>query len=298
MEEVTEREDSASGIALLLFQVGQNVRALRRDNSMTRRELAEAAGISERYLGQLENGQANVSLNILNRIIAYFGVPLGAVLPATGRLQTGLEPLGLLLSRLNRAEQEEALEILTERFGGVDRRRKGVALLGLRGAGKSTLGGMASDLLGKPFVRLSQLASERSGLDIASLMELSGQKGFRRFEYETLAHLVAMPGQVILEASGGIVDDPATYDLLLKHFFTVWIRAKPEDHMQRVISQRDLRPMTGRREAMRELIGFLDERAPNYARAEYVLDTSGRSPRDCLAELVNQAVSVFDPDEA
>ncbi len=288
------KNDGGPAVDLLLFQVGQNVRGLRRQHDLTRRDLAAAARISERYLGQLENGQANVSLNILQRLIGYFGVPMSDILPVSGDFKTAYEPLGTFISDLSKREQEEACKLLQERFGKTRRQRKGIALVGLRGAGKTTHGAKLSDLIGLPFVSLSRLVAERVGMDMAELMELSGQDGFRRFELETLTSLIDQPGQVILETSGGIAAADETYDLLLNHFFTIWIKARPEEHMQRVIGQNDLRPITGRREAMKDLVGILNERNTAYARADYVLDTSDRSVRECLAELVEIGVRVVD----
>jgi XRE family aerobic/anaerobic benzoate catabolism transcriptional regulator len=293
MESGSDRREG--GAVLLLFQVGRKVRNLRRSRNLTRRNLALAARISERYLGQLENGQANVSLNILHRLIAYFDVPLSAILPEAAHLGGAHEPLAQLISKMSLTERREAYQLLSEKFATTTRARKGVALVGLRGAGKSTLGQLSARLLGLPFMRLTRLVSDHSGLDIAELMELSGQNGFRRLELETLAKLIDEPGQVILETSGGIAEDSQTYELLLRNFFTIWIKARPEDHMSRVIEQKDLRPITGRKQAMKDLVRFLNERSPAYARCEYVLDTSGRPVRDALAELVEVALPIIEP---
>jgi len=285
---------SGTSADLLLFRVGQNVRNLRREKNLTRRNLAGAARISERYLGQLENGQANVSLNILQRLIGYFDVPMSEILPLSDGIKTAYEPLGTMISDLSKREQQEAHKLLQERFGKSRRRRKGIAFVGLRGAGKTTHGAKLSELTGVPFLSLSRLVADRAGMDMAELMELSGQKGFRRFEFETLTNLIEQPGQVILETSGGIAASEETYDLLLDHFFTIWIKARPEEHMQRVIGQNDLRPFAGRREAMKDLVGMLNERTTAYSRADYVLDTSERTARECLAELVEVGIRVVD----
>ncbi|MCC2112828.1 MAG: helix-turn-helix domain-containing protein [Hyphomicrobiales bacterium] len=289
----TEGQNGGGSVDLLLYRVGRKVRALRQDRGITRRDLSTATGISERYLGQLENGQANVTLKILQRICDHFGLPLSVTLPAEAHVGPLRAPLVDMLSGMTRAEQEEAHRLLLEKFGGGPRRRKGIALVGLRGAGKTTLGQKLSALTGVPFLRLSRRVAERAGMRLTELMELGGPRGFRRLERETLADLIAEPGQIILETSGGIVGSEEAYDLLLEHFFTVWIKARPEDHMNRVIGQNDLRPMAGRSEAMKDLMGLLDERRTAYGRVDYTLDTAGRGLDDCLAELVEVSSSVF-----
>lgn len=271
---------------LLSFEIGQRVRALRRDSSMTRRQLAEATAISERYLGQLENGQANASMHILHKIASHFDESIGAVIPVDGAMRLDHQPLAELLGSLSGRELEDAYRLLTKRFRGGYGDRKGIAMVGLRGAGKTTLGRELSALTDVPFVRLSQLVAERAGLETSEIMELWGPAAFRRFEYEALQDLIDQPGKVILESSGGIVADAASYDLLINHFYTVWLHAEPDEHMQRVIDQHDLRPMTGRTAAMKDLIALLREREPAYARADHTLLTSGRPVKDCLAELI------------
>ena len=288
-QDETGRGSGGGSVDLLLYRVGRKVRALRQDRGTTRRDLSAATGISERYLGQLENGKANVTLKILQRIVDHFGLPLSVTLPAEARSGPIRTPLANMLAGMTRSEQEEAHRLLLERFGSGPRRRKGIALVGLRGAGKTALGEKLSALSGLPFRQLSRQVAERAGMRLSELMELGGPRGFRRLERETLTELIAEPGQIILETSGGLVSSEEAYDLLLEHFFTIWIKARPEDHMSRVIGQNDLRPMAGRSEAMKDLIGLLDERRSAYSRVDYTLDTAQRSIEDCLAELVEAA---------
>jgi len=223
--------------------VGALVRAGRTGQGLTRRALAEQTSISERYLAQLEGGAANVSLNLLARIGATLGVSIHALIPTDAPAGSG--------------------------------RKKGFALIGLRGAGKTTLGERLSQMTGLAFERLTQTIVERAGMETGELMELAGSEAFRRMEVEALQDLIAQPGQIVLETSGGIVADGEAYDLVRKHFHTVWVKAAPEDHMARVVAQNDLRPMAGREAAMDDLRRLLAERQLAYAQAEFVLDTHG-----------------------
>lgn len=278
---------------LLSFEIGQRVRGLRRKYGLTRRELAETTAISERYLGQLENGQANASINILHKIASRFDETVGFLIPSKGSGLTSHQALSELLSSLNEGEQAAAYELLRTRFTNGHTERKGIAMIGMRGAGKSTLGEQLSELTEVPFVRLSQVVVDRAGLEASEIMELWGPAAFRRFEYEALSELIEEPGKIILETSGGIVGGEAGFNLLMKHFRTVWLKAEPDEHMQRVIDQNDLRPITGRTAAMEDLVAILREREPGYRRADHVLTTSGRSTRDCLAELLDVSKPVI-----
>ncbi len=272
---------------LLSFEIGQRVRGLRREHSLTRRELAETTAISERYLGQLENGQANASINILHKIATRFDETVSALIPSNGAAPLSHQPLADLLSNLSAPEQEAAFQLLRTRFRDDHVDRKGIAMIGMRGAGKTTLGEQLAEMTDVPFIRLSQVVVERAGLEASEIMELWGPTAFRRFEFEALTDLIAEPGKIILETSGGIVGGEASYNLLVDNFHTIWLRADPDEHMQRVIDQKDLRPMTGRSAAMDDLVAILREREPAYRRADDTLETSGRSIRDCLAELLS-----------
>ncbi len=272
---------------LLTFEIGQRVRRLRRRHNLTRRQLSESTAISERYLGQLENGQANASINILHRIATRFGETVATLIPSSGAAAHDHPRLADLVSGLTADEQETAYQLLAARLRNGQAERKGIAMTGIRGAGKTTLGEQLAELTDVPFVRLSQLVAERAGVETSEIMELWGPTGFHRFEYEALRDLIDQPGKVILETSGGIVASDTSYDLLIERFHTVWLRADPDEHMQRVIDQNDLRPMIGRSAAMQDLIALLREREMAYGRAAHTLDTTGWSIRECLAELVD-----------
>ena len=284
MDAEIARHDT-DGATRLLEQAGARVRQLRSRRGMSRRTLSEHANISERYLGQLEKGRANVTLGLLHRIAGALNEPLTAFLPvddAPARISPALLDL---LAAMTEAEQAGALRLLTAEFDRPMAELRGVALIGMRGAGKTTLGRGLASSCGVPFIRLSDVIQEIGGMDIGELVEMTGQNAYRRLEHQALEHILRTEPRAVVEAGGGLVSEPRTFGLLTRHFRTVWIRATPEEHMQRVIDQGDLRPMAGNREAMADLEAILRERDPFYRQADHVLDTSRRTPDDCLAEL-------------
>jgi XRE family aerobic/anaerobic benzoate catabolism transcriptional regulator len=254
------RPASGETVASLTRGVGIRVREGRARQGLSRKALASAAQVSERYLAELEAGSANVSLNLLARIGRALGVSIRALIPDEGDAAVTGAPKG-----------------------------SGIALIGLRGAGKSTLGEALARELGVPFVRLTQLIAERAGMETGELMELAGSEAFRRLELEALEALIARPGPIVLETSGGIVADRAAFDLVKHHFHTVWIKARAEDHMARVIAQNDLRPMAGREAAMDDLKRLLAGREAAYGEADCVLDTHGTTVAEASARLLRLA---------
>ncbi|MCP5080403.1 MAG: helix-turn-helix domain-containing protein [Alphaproteobacteria bacterium] len=272
----------------LTARVGSAVRAARRQASLPRHALAEAAGISERYIGQLETGRANISLNVLQKIAAALGLEITDLLEQE---PVRYAPLSGLLSGLSEQQLRDAHAVLARHFEAERQAKCGVALVGLRGAGKTALGRSLAGRLGVPFVQLTELVTERAGMTTQELVELAGLDAFRRLEREALVALVEQKEKVVLETSGGLVGAPETYRLVLEHFHTVWVKALPEEHMQRVVDQNDLRPMAGRPGAMNDLKALLADRQQAYGQAAAVLDTSGRdedSTADQLFQLVAQ----------
>jgi XRE family aerobic/anaerobic benzoate catabolism transcriptional regulator len=236
-----------------LASVGRRVRELRERRDLTRKALARAADVSERYLGLLETGEGNSSIVLLRRVATALSARLAEV----------LEPGPL---------------------AGVARRQR-IALIGLRGAGKSTLGGKLAAELGCRYIELDVEIERESGLPLAELFSLYGQGGFRRFERRSLERLLADPAPMVLAAGGGIVAEGETYELLLEQCYTVWLRASPAEHMARVIAQGDLRPMAGNAEAMDDLTRILNAREPLYRKADAIVDTSGQDEAASLARL-------------
>lgn len=268
--------------------IGAKVHGLRRHAGWTRSRLAKAAKVSERYLTQLEKGDANVSIGVLERIASALGSDIGTlILTATG-YQDGnaaSAPVARLLMSLTHREQEAALEALKRHVAQNRQRLKGIALVGLRGAGKSTLGRALADAVGLPFVSVTMLIEELGGMRTGELFSLGGTEAYRALETEAIDRVIARHGMCVAETAGGIVENIAAYDALLGSFRSVWLRATPQEHMARVLNQGDERPLKGHARAIEHICGLLAARSPRYALADYQLDTTGRDPSDCLAEL-------------
>ena len=262
-----------------LSRVGDRVREARARRGMSRRILARDSRVSERYLAQLETGQGNISILLLRQIALALGLPINAL------LRDGSEPSEELLRTTEYLKQlpaeklQRAREILLREFSGADPavRRRRIALIGLRGAGKSTLGSMLGERLGAPFIELDRRIEQHSGLGLSVIFDLYGQSGFRRLERECLEQVLQQYPAFVLATGGSLVSESATFERLLSECFTVWLRATPEEHMQRVIAQGDMRPMAENREAMAELQNILAGREPLYRRADATVETSGQS---------------------
>ncbi len=253
---------------------------------MSRKLLARHAGISERYVTQLESGRGNVSIVLLSQIAAALGLPLSRVFD----VEYAVPEMTLLrefLARLTPAQLREAHLALAARFaaGSPSPRAERVALIGLRGGGKTTLGHRLSAETDTPFFELDREVERLAGVSLAHILDLYGQPAYRRYELQALEDLLRSHPRFIVAAGGGIVSEAATYELLLRNCFTVWVRTTPEQHMARVIAQGDQRPMAGSEQAMEDLRRILQEREPLYARADLTIDTSGIPEEQSVAEL-------------
>lgn len=266
--------------------VGGRVRELRERRGMTRKALAREADVSERYLGQLESGDGNISIVLLRRVTAALNAKLAEVLEPEQAGGVERRLVTRLLERVPPHRLEDLLLRLMRDFGREEAsRRQRIALIGLRGAGKSTLGPRLAAERRTHYVELDSEIERESGLPLTELFSLYGQSGYRRFERRCLERLLAEHPQMVLAVGGGIVAEGDTFDLLLANCYTVWLRASPEEHMARVIGQGDLRPMAGNVEAMEDLKRILIAREPLYRKADAVVDTSGQDPDTSLARL-------------
>jgi XRE family aerobic/anaerobic benzoate catabolism transcriptional regulator len=268
--------------------LGERLRLIRAQRAMPRRLLARQSGVSERYIAQFEAGAGNMSLLLLRRLARALGVPTQDLL-SLGQADRPQDVVLLerFVARLSGPQIREARRVLLDRFGGgVGARRERIALVGLRGAGKSSLGRLLAERRGVPFVELDREVERLSRMELRDIFEVHGQDGFRRQEREALRHVVATEPRVVIATGGGLVADPTTFELLLANCLTVWIKASPEEHMRRVVAQGDQRPMAeDQRRAMDDLRAILASREKLYNQADLVLDSTGRTLRACLAEL-------------
>ncbi len=280
-----------AGAGAFAAAVGGLVRSARAKRGITRRQLAEQSGASERYLAQIESGQGNPSVTILKGIADALDVPVAELLPSAGGRGQAFNRILDLIASVPPSELTAIADLIEGRTTAdlaADRAQR-IALVGLRGAGKSTLGRMLADRLGVPFIELDRLIEQEYGARISDLVEIAGIATFRRYERDCLDRVIAEHEAAVIAAAGGIVSSPETYGLLLRRTHTVWIKARPEEHMRRVMAQGDFRPMAQNREAMSDLVAILDARSADYARAEAELDTSGDAEPDSFAKLIEIA---------
>ncbi len=273
----------ADGKHPFLVALGERVRALRARRGMTRKAVALTANVSERHLANLEYGLGNASILVLLQVAAALQCPLAELI---GDVTTS-SPEWLLIRELLEQRDDATLRRVRVALGDVlggagpssaaaAPRSTRVALIGLRGAGKSTLGQMLADDLGYPFVELSREIEKFAGCSVAEIQALYGMNAYRRYERRALEEAIQIYPEAVLAMPGGLVSDAATFNLLLAHCTTVWLHADPEDHMRRVSAQGDLRPMAASKEAMDDLKRILAGRAAFYSKAEFRLDTSAQ----------------------
>jgi len=291
---MSEHPDPETGF---LEQLGQRVRTMRALRGMSRKVLAKVSGISERYIAQLESGKGNVSIVLLRRVSNAMGAHLEDLIPSA-EAAADWAVLRDLLRKATPQQIAQAKEILAGQSAAAQLQMSfsGIALIGLRGAGKSTLGRMLAKKIGWSFVELNKEIEAQNGLSVAEIIALYGQEGFRRMEQAALGQLLARKELMVLATGGGIVSEPLTFDLILSSFYTIWLKAEPEEHMARVRRQGDLRPMADDRSAMAELRTILLSREPLYARASAVVDTAGLSIDNAAARLIDAVAPVLHND--
>jgi XRE family transcriptional regulator, aerobic/anaerobic benzoate catabolism transcriptional regulator len=295
------REDASAAVAApagrdrarddeFLAEIGGRVRRMRAIRGMSRKVLALGSGVSERYIAQLESGRGNASIMLLRRIAEAIGEPMEDLVGEAAAQSPEWKLIRDLLRRATPEAIEDAKAALAGERPRIDLEDAPVgrvALIGLRGAGKSTLGRLAASRLGWPFLELNKEIEGQTGLSVAEVFSLYGQEGYRRLELAALERVVARPGPMMLATAGGIVAEPMTYRLLISSFFTVWIKALPAEHMSRVRDQGDLRPMANDKTAMTELMTILSSREPLYARAGARVDTANSSIEESLEQLLS-----------
>ena len=283
-----------------LTELGSRVRAWRARRGMTRKALAADSGLSERFLADVESGKGNVSINSLEAAARALNITVidllqDATRPALARTQA-------LLSRLDDSQLDQAYSLLGSSFGLDDAqgREQRVALIGLRGAGKSTLGAQLAAQRGVPFIELDREIEREAGTSMNEILLLHGQAGYRRYERRALLRIAEdhLEG-VVMTTGGSIVSERETFDLLQSRFYCVWLKASPEEHMARVVAQGDMRPFDAggaNHEALDDVRRILSSREALYARADAVVDTAARSLKQSIADL-KRAVPDANPKE-
>ncbi|MCB2004308.1 MAG: helix-turn-helix transcriptional regulator [Burkholderiaceae bacterium] len=284
--------DSGEDKNPFLVAMGERVRALRARRGMTRKAVALAADVSERHLANLEYGTGNVSILVLLQVAGALQCALAELI---GDVTTSSPEWLMIREMLERRDEATLQKVrvavgeLLGTGGGNRARSPRVALVGLRGAGKSTLGQMLAGDLGYPFVELSREIEKFAGCSVAEIQALYGVNAYRRYERRALEEAIQIYPEAVIATPGGLVSDPATFNQLLAHCTTVWLQASAQDHMQRVVAQGDMRPMAGSREAMDDLKGILAGRAAFYSKAQLRIDTSAQGLAETFA-LLREAV--------
>ncbi len=273
-----------------LAALGERVKLLRARRGLTRKTLAQLADVSERHVANVESGVGNASIQFLRQLCSVLNCSLAEM---TGD-ETASSPDWLMIREILRGRSDEemakARAVLGDLFASTTSetsRRQRIALIGLRGAGKSSLGRMLAVSMDVPFIELSQHVELLAGCSIAEIHALYGQAAYRRYEQRALEEVIRQHPQVVIATPGGIVSEPATFNLLLSHCYTVWLKASPEDHMSRVLAQGDRRPMAGNHEAMEDLKRILESRAQFYSKADKTLDTSDMNTEQAFERLLD-----------
>ena len=283
---LSDRDEADASVARLITRVGERVRRARERKGISRRILSEQSGVSPRYLAQLESGAGNISIGLLQRVAIALDHRIEWLTGEEDPWTSEALRVGDLYRSSNAATQQMVQDLLSPE-PEANLRAGRICLVGLRGAGKSTLGALAGQALGLPFVELNTEIEAQSGMPVGEVMALYGQEGYRRLEAQAISRITATHDSLILAAAGGVVGEPETYNSLLTGFHTIWIRASAEEHMARVRAQGDERPMAGNPEAMEQLRSILASREALYGKALAQLDTSGKEVQTSLDELAN-----------
>jgi len=277
-----------------LQQLGVRLREARVRRGLTQEQLAKQCALSSRFLAKVELGGGNISVIRLRELARAVEVPIESLAAENAPASPAFEQSTSFLKKLPPADLDNAHRLLLEKFSGAPSalRRSRIALTGLRGAGKSALGSLLAQGLQCPFIELDREIERDTGLTLSIIFDLYGQAGYRRLERIALDRILERHRRFVLATGGGIVSDPGNYNRLLSTCFTIWLRAKPEDHMARVVKQGDRRPIAQSHQAMRDLRRILYSREALYRQADGVLDTSGLSVKACLHTLLRTVQSL------
>ena len=281
--------DNAPGRDATLAALGERVRMMRALKGISRKALSGSSGVSERHLANLESGVGNASFIVLKQVANALGCAVAELASDSPGSSPENALINAVLNGRSEAELTRARIMLSELFGEAGSqaaRQRRIALVGLRGAGKTTLGQMLADELGVPFIELTREVERVAGCSLGEIQSLLGQQAYRRYEKRALEEVVQRHADAVIATPGGIVSEPNTFKLLLSECLTVWLKASPEEHMQRVVMQGDFRPMTGNNEAMDDLKRILDSRASMYGKATLTWDTSDKTLADNFSGLL------------
>lgn len=278
------KTDAQDTVRALMVLVGQRVFTLRKGAGYSRRELSELSGVSNRYLAQLEGGEGNISIGLLHQIATALETSIDALVSPERAQDAESAHVAALYQKADRAARARVMQVLDPTAARAARADR-ICLIGLRGAGKSTLGALIAVDLGVPFIELNAEIEAQIGVPIREIIALYGEEGYRQIEADTLKKITQDHDRLVLAVAGGIVSSPDVFDSVLLNFHSIWIKAQPAEHMERVRAQGDLRPMAGNPQAMEQLRQILRAREDHYAKAAYQLDTSGKPIQTSRAEL-------------
>ncbi|WP_299025530.1 helix-turn-helix transcriptional regulator [uncultured Sulfitobacter sp.] len=274
----------------LISRLARRVREVRKQKGLPRRVVSELSGVSPRYLAQLEAGEGNISIALLERVARALDVPIEALIARKITVDSEAQRIARLYEGASDDVRAQIKALLGSQVQGNPRTGR-ICLMGLRGAGKTTLGKAAADALGLPFVELSTMIEDETGMPLSEVLSLYGADGYRRLEAEALEQVIKRTGPVLMSVSGGLVEQEAPFARLLERFHTIWLRTSPAEHVERVRAQGHLEPIKDQPLAVAQIKSLMDKREPLYARAEAQIDTAGRSATRSLQDLVSLIVT-------
>ena len=270
--------------AALLRSLGTRLRQMRKSKGFSRRSLSERSGVSPRYLAKIEAGYGNISIGLLIKLAAALEQPIEHFLMADAMFHSDLPHVSQLYARADTSVRARVLQVLDPERMGLQKAQR-LCLVGLRGAGKSTLGARVAKVFGAPFIELNGEIEKNAGMALGEIIALYGQEGYRQLEADTLTGIIEGHKCAIVAVAGGIVSEEGSFYHVLSRFHTVWLKASASEHMERVRAQGDVRPMQDNPQAMIQLRQILRSREALYTQSDHVLDTSGKSVEQSQMEL-------------